>query len=191
MRISKYTVIYDACVLYPAPLRDLLLTLASSGLFRARWTNDIHDEWMRNLIKNRPDLDESRLARTKQLMNRAVLDCLVEGYQDLIPSLHLPDENDRHVLAAAIKCAADGIITFNRRDFPAVEVDTYEIEVQHPDDFLLAQFDLDEAAVINAIHTCRKRLKKPEKTGEEYLDTLEQQSLPKFVNALRPWTAII
>lgn len=77
---------YDACVLYPAPLRDLLLQLAMSDLFRAHWTKDIHAEWMRNVASDRPDLTPDRLERTRELMDAHVRDCLVEGYERLIPS---------------------------------------------------------------------------------------------------------
>lgn len=69
--------VYDACVLYPAPLRDLLMHLALSDLFRAKWTNEIHDEWIRSVLKNRPDLQQEQLERTRVLMNSHVWDCLV------------------------------------------------------------------------------------------------------------------
>ena len=98
----KIIALYDACVLYPAPLRDLLMHLAMTDLYHAKWTNDIHDEWIRNVLANRPDLKRSQLERTRELMNKYVRDCLVEKYEHLILSLRLPDLNDRHVLAAAI-----------------------------------------------------------------------------------------
>jgi hypothetical protein len=106
---SNFTVVYDACVLYPAPLRSLLMYLALSDQFRARWSNDIHDEWIRNLLKQRPDIDPAKLERVRKLMNRNVPGCLVEGYQDLIPSISLPDQDDRHVVAAAIQTRAEAI----------------------------------------------------------------------------------
>ena len=92
MRHSPFTAVYDACVLYPAPLRDFLMWLGLSGRFRARWSAQIHDEWKRNLLLNRPDLSVEQLNRTSDLMDRAIPDGLVEGYQDLIAGLHLPDE---------------------------------------------------------------------------------------------------
>ena len=113
----RYTVIFDACVLYPAPLRDILLRLATTGLFTAKWTDQIHDEWIRNAVKKRPELKD-KLPRTRELMNRAVPDSLVTGYEFLIESLELPDSNDRHVLAAAIRSGAQAIVTFNLKDFP-------------------------------------------------------------------------
>lgn len=94
-------VLFDACVLYPAPLRDLLMHLSLSGLFRARWTNEIHEEWINNLLEQRPDLNRIQLERTRALMNTHILDALVENYETLTPKLSLPDPHDRHVLAAA------------------------------------------------------------------------------------------
>ncbi|TJW98562.1 MAG: PIN domain-containing protein, partial [Mesorhizobium sp.] len=184
IRIAGYTVILDACVLYPAPLRDFILELAGSGIFRARWTEMIHDEWTRNLSKARPDLDPAKLNRTRQLMNASVLGCLVEGYEGLIPALELPDPDDRHVLAAAIHTGADAIVTMNLKDFPPSVSKQYELEILHPDDFLYQQFGLDQAAVVIAARNCRARLKNPPKTPSEYLNTLQAQSLPLLVDEL-------
>ena len=98
---SRYTVILDANVLYPNLLRDILLSLAVAGLYHARWTTCINDEWSRNLVANRPDI-EPKIGVLLEQVNAAVPDCLVENYEYLIASLTLPDANDRHVLAAAI-----------------------------------------------------------------------------------------
>lgn len=137
MRLSRYTVILDACVLYPAPLRDLLVELASTDLYRAKWTQRIHDEWISALLKNRPDLDEERLRTyTAKSMNDAVLNSMVSGYEALESGLNLPDIDDNHVLAAAIHAKCDAIVTFNLRDFPLDQLQRYEIELLHPDDFL-------------------------------------------------------
>jgi predicted nucleic acid-binding protein len=183
--MSNFTAVYDACVLYPAPLRDLLMQLALTDLYRARWTNDIHDEWIRNVLKNRQDLTLDQLTRTKQLMNTSIRDCLVEGYQSLIPNLQLPDPNDCHVLAAAIRCQAGVIVTFNLKDFPLESLNPYEIEAQHPDTFILHLLDLSAAKVCNAAETCRKRLTKNPKTPEQYLSSLLKQGLPQTVATLR------
>jgi hypothetical protein len=96
---SHFTVVYDACVLYPAPLRDLLMHLALSDLFRARWSNMIHDEWIRNVHANRPDLSRDRLDRTRDRMNHSVRDCVVSDFEYMISSISLPDPDDRHVVA--------------------------------------------------------------------------------------------
>lgn len=113
-----FIVVYDANVLYPNTLRDLLIRIAQQPhLVQAKWTSEILDEMARALRKNRPDITEEKTARLCQLMNDAVRDCLVTGYQPLIEALSLPDPDDRHVLAAAIKVNAQLIVTRNRKDF--------------------------------------------------------------------------
>jgi len=189
--MAHFTALYDACVLYPAPLRDLLMRLALTDRFRAKWTNDIHEEWMSNLLKNRPDLTRVRLERTRDFMNNSVRDGLVEGYHYLIPGLALPDENDRHVVAAAMHARADVIVTFNLKDFPRDVLAPLHIEAQHPDEFICHLIDLDKAAVVIAAQKCRAALKNPPKSAEDYLDTLERQSLPNTVAALREFAAVL
>ena len=180
-----FTVIYDACVLYPAPLRDLLIRLGTTGLFRARWTNQILDEVFRNIIANRPDLDEEKLARTRELMNKAVRDVLVENYEDLIDGLSLPDPDDRHVLAAAIRCDAQVIVTWNMKDFPAEKLTPYNVEAQDPDEFVLNVMDLKPTAVSQAIERQAASLKNPPCSTDDILDLLERQGLAQSVAMLR------
>jgi predicted nucleic acid-binding protein len=115
--VSNFTAVYDACVLYPALLRDLLMELALTDLFRARWSEEIHKEWIQSVLKNNTKLTESQLFRTRDFMDANVRDALVTGFESLIPSLTLPDPNDQHVLAAAIRCQADVIVTFNLKDY--------------------------------------------------------------------------
>jgi predicted nucleic acid-binding protein len=107
-----FVVVYDACVLYPASVRDLLIRLARTGLFRARWTERILDECFRSIVVGRPDL-EGKLDRTRRLMEAAVPDALVSGFESLAEKLTLPDADDRHVLAAAIRSGAQVIVTAN------------------------------------------------------------------------------
>ena len=178
-------------MLYPAPLRDILVELAGTGLFRAKWSAKIHDEWTRNLLAKREDLTAEQLARTVELMNDSVPDCLVEGYEDLIPGLDLPDPDDRHVLAAAIHSSCDAIITMNLKDFPQDYVGKYDMEVLHPDDFIFNQFGLNTASVLISAQRCRGRLRNPPKTAAEFLERLEAQGLPKTVAELRPYQGVI
>ncbi len=185
------TAVYDANVLYPAPLRDLLIRLAQAGLVRARWTETIHDEWSRNLLKDNPRLSAERLVRTRALMNDAVRDCLVTGYEDLIASLSLPDPDDRHVLAAAIRAGAEVIVTYNLTDFPAAILARFDIEPQHPDDFLIHLLDLAPAAVCTAVKRQRESLRNPPKTAEELLTTLESQGLTQSVARLRQFVDLL
>lgn len=189
---GRFTVVLDACVLYPAPLRDLLMQMASTDLFRARWTDEIHDEWMRNLLANRPDLKRADLERVRDLMNLHARDSLVSGYDRLIDAIrNCPDPDDRHVIAAAYHCRADAIVTFNLRDFPVTALEPYGLEAIHPDDFVRTQFDLDLARVLEAVRTCRRRLRNPPKSVSDYLDILEAQSLPKTVGELRRYASIL
>jgi hypothetical protein len=189
--VSSFTVLFDACVLYPAPLRDLLMQLAESELFHPKWTDEIHDEWIRNLLANRPDLWLRQLERTRDLMNAHVPDCLVTGYEELIPVLTLPDPKDRHVLAAAIKPLSKVIVTFNLKHFPEEVLTTYGIEAQHPDEFVNNLLRLDALAVFAAVKRQRQSLKNPPKTVEEYLITLERQGLAKTVAELRHFAEVI
>ncbi len=180
-----FAVLYDACVLYPAPLRDLLIRLARTDLFRARWTNEILDECFRNVLANRDYLTASQLDRTRELMNNAVRDCLVESYEGLIEGLTLPDPGDRHVLAAAIRCDAQVIVTWNLKDFPSAALSAYDIEAQDPDEFVLNVIDLSSGAVLLAVQKQAASLKNPPQTFDQVLDTLEAQGLVQSVAALR------
>ncbi|QTD35016.1 PIN domain-containing protein [Pseudomonas fluorescens] len=191
MRHSSFTVLYDACVLYPAPLRDFLMWLALSGRFRARWTQEIHCEWKRNLLKNRPDLTMEQLDRTSSLMDQAIPDACVHDYEDLIAGLTLPDCDDRHVLAAAIRCGASVIVTFNQKDFPCKALEPFGIEAQHPDEFVDNLLGLDPAAVVAAAQKQRRQLKMPAMDVEPFLDLLQRQGLIKSVQALSGYHAIL
>ena len=129
-------VVYDANVLYPSTLRDVLIRVGLARLTYPKWTDRILDEVFRNLRANRPDLDPARLDRTRRLMNDAIRDVTVTGYEHLIDQLDLPDADDRHVLAAAIHAGAQVIVTRNLRDFPAGRLNSWGVQAQHPDDFL-------------------------------------------------------
>ncbi len=185
-----FTADFDACVLYPAPLRDLLVQLAVSGVFRAKWTDTIHEEWIRSLLAKRPDLARTELDRTRELMNRTA-DSLVTGYERLIPAVDLPDFDDRHVAAAAIHAGADVIVTFNLKDFPAAAHGPYGLRAIHPDDLISGLFSIDEAEVLAAARRCRARLRNPPETAAAYLETLRAQGLPRTVVRLLPLAELI
>ena len=189
--MSHFTVVYDACVLYPAPLRSFLMYLAATDLYHARWSNDIHEEWMQNVVKDHADIPRKQVERIRDLMNLHVRDCLVTGYEPLIGGLTLPDPNDRHVLAAAIRCGADTIVTFNLKDFPEEALKPYGIEAQHPDEFLNCQLDLAPNVVCSAAKKQRDSLKNPPMNVEEYFASLERQGLAQTVSALREFSELI
>lgn len=174
-------------MLYPAPLRDLLISLAAAGIFRPKWTDAIHEEWTRNLLASRADLGLDRLERTRGLMERAAPDARITGYEPLIAGLDLPDPDDRHVLAAAIVGRVDVIVTFNLKDFPPESLAPYGIEAQNPDDFLACQIDIDEPAALRAVKQQRLRLKNPPVTIESLLATLDGQRLYRTVERLWPF----
>lgn len=184
--MRQFTVVYDSCVLYPSRLRSLLMHLALSDLYRARWTDQIHEEWMRSVCNDYPDITRNDVERTRNLMNAYVLDALITGYDGLIDSLVLPDPDDRHVLAAAIVGRADAIVTFNLKDFPEQQLRPFDIEAIHPDLFLVCQFDLSSTAVCTAVRNHRISLKRPPRDADDYLDELEQDGLPQIVELLRP-----
>ncbi len=183
--MTIFTVVYDANILYSAPLRDFFVQLAASKILEARWTEEIHTEWMRNVLLNRSDLRSEQLVRTKNLMNENVENCLVQGYEQIIPELELPDPGDRHVLAAAIHSRANFIVTFNLRDFPAENLKQYNIEPLHPDEFILRLLNFKFEGVCKAIEKQRIRLKNPPKTADEYLQTLVELGLPLSANRMR------
>ena len=165
--------------------------LALTDLFRAKWTAAIHEEWIRNLLRDRPDLARSQLERTRDLMNAHVRDCLVTQYEDLMGGLMLPDPDDRHVLAAAIRCRADLIVTYNLPDFPAETLAKFGIEAQHPDTFLTHLLDLAPNMVCLAAKRQRENLKNPPKSVDDFFEALERQGIAQTVAGLRQFAAMI
>jgi len=167
------------------------MELAAAKLFRAKWSDAVQNEWMSNLLENRSDLTKERLERTRDLMNKAVPDASVSGYEDLIQGLTLPDPNDRHVLAAAIASECDALVTFNQKDFPTEYLAKFNIELLHPDDFVHYQFGFCTASVVIAAQRCRARLKNPPVSAEAYIAALEAQGLPKTASELGNYWTII
>jgi hypothetical protein len=162
------------------------MRLALTDLYRVRWTEQIHDEWTRNVLRQRPDLKAGDLQCTRSLMNQRVRDSLVTGYEHLEASIELPDPDDRDVVVA-IQGGANLIVTFNLKDFPAQQLQRNGLVAQHPDDFILDLLDLQPAKVCKAVARHRRSLKAPPKTVDEYLDTLLKQQLTQTVSALRAW----
>jgi hypothetical protein len=165
--------------------------LAMTDLFRARWTDAIHEEWMRSVQKDYPDITRPEAERIRDLMNAHVRDCLVTGYEDLISALTLPDPDDRHVLAAAIRARANVIVTANLTDFPSKILTGYGIEAQHPDEFIQHLLELAPALVCGAAKKQRESLKNPPMSVEQYLQSLERQGLAQTVATLRTFADLI
>ena len=189
--MTRYTGLLDANVLYSAPIRDIFLQLAVRDVFRVKWTADIHREWIDALLRNESHLHRAALERTRSLVDRATRDCLVAGYEALIPTLDLPDPDDRHVLAAAITGRCDAIVTKNLRDFPKAAVNRYGIEVQHPDEFLSNHLKLAPGIFCESVRKVRARLKAPPLSVEDYLVNLSNQGLVATAAELEPFATVI
>lgn len=188
---SRYTALLDANVLVPIRLTDILVQLATYDLFRAKWTLEIHYEWMESVRKMYPDISQESLESRRDQMDAKTRDALVTGYEPLIDSLSLPDENDRHVLAAAIVGHCDVIVTYNLKDFPKDEVGKYAIETQHPDAFLANHLDLYPGRFCEAVRKIRSRHIKRQLTVNQYLDNLAEIELVTTAASLREYSHIL
>jgi hypothetical protein len=180
-----FTVVYDACTLYPAPLRDLLMRLAQSGIVRARWSERILDECFRSIASERPDLPPKALQRTRALMCAAVADCLVTGYEEIERAIELPDADDRHVVAAAIRCGAQAIVTYNLKDFPDQALAPFGIEAKHPDEFVLDAIGISAGTVVSAVTAQADALRNPPMTIDAVLEILAARGLEQSTARLR------
>lgn len=160
-------------------------------LFRAKWSDQIHEEWIAAVLVKRPDIKRQDLERRKEAMNKHADGALVSGYESLIPGLILPDERDKHVLAAAIVSGCSTIVTFNIKDFPRKNLGLYNIEAQHPDEFVEHLISLDQSKVLKAVKNARSRLKNPSVTPEQFLAKLEKSQLTTSVAIVRKYVALI
>lgn len=181
--------VYDACVLYPFHLRNVLIQCAVDGLVDARWTDDIHAEWIRNLAINSPSTPISRFETTRDRMKAVLPEADVTNYQALIPTLSLPDPDDRHVLAAAIAGRASAIVTWNLRDFPSSELRLHQVACISPDDFLVGLHSTFPDQLMDSARRARQNLRKTLPAIEEFLAALEHQGLTTFSTILRQKTA--
>lgn len=185
--MSAPVVLLDACTLYPAALRDVLMRLALHGLIAARWTNKIHDEWIGAVLRDRPDLSRARLQRTRDLMDLHAEGSLVTGYERRIKGLQLPDVNDRHVLAAAIEGEAEVILTWNLRDFPGPILASHGLRAATPDELLTGLIKRHRSEMIGILREARLSLKQPPLAAAEYLETLHAQGLARACALLAPF----
>jgi predicted nucleic acid-binding protein len=176
--------VLDACVLYPATLRDFMLWLAYDDVFFPLWSEEIRNEWIRNLLQKRPELKD-KLERTRRVMNLHFPDSLVYGHESIMSKLQLPDSKDLHVLAAAIHAKAKYIITFDLAHFPNTILQNYNIEAVSPDEFVSLLIPIASPIIIDVARDNRLSLTCPPKTVDQYLATLERQRLPKTVAFLR------
>jgi predicted nucleic acid-binding protein len=178
--------VYDACVLYPFHLRNLLVQCAVDRLVDARWTDEIHDEWIRNLTANDPTIPPNHLRAARDLMNAAVPTATVKAYEAIIPSIVLPDADDRHVVAAAVAAGASVIVTWNVRDFPAAELRRHRLRKLTPDIFLTRLYDQIPDAMIAAVARARRNLRRSKVSSKEFVAALRRQRLTRFVPKIEP-----
>jgi hypothetical protein len=179
-----FVVLYDSSALYPHAQRDLLIRIAQAGLVQAKWTAEIVERMAAARLRRNPDLDPARLERLGHLINHAVPDCLVWGYEPLVSGLKLPDPDDRHVLAAAIMAGAQAIVTANVRHFPADHLSGFGIEARTPDDFVLDQIGIDDRVVFACVQDIANCRAAPH-TAQDILAELENAGLVASVAALR------
>jgi predicted nucleic acid-binding protein len=176
--------LFDANVLTSMTITDLAIECAHRGLFAARWSEEIHREWIEAVAKLRPDIPMDRLHRRRELMDLNTADCFVMGYEALIEGLKLPDPDDRHVLAAAIKANCSAIVTFNLKDFPLDALHQHSIDAIHPDSFFVSVLTRDAEGLTACVAATRARLKNPPHTVDEHLARIEKAGLPKLSKAL-------
>jgi predicted nucleic acid-binding protein len=181
-----FIVVYDANVLYPNTLRDLLIRIAQlPHLVQGKWTDKILDEMLTALRKNLPDISEEKASRLRELMNAAVRDCLVEGYEPLISILDLPDPDDRHVLAAAVKAKAQVIVTKNLKHFPKEKLAPWGVKAKAPDDFVRDQIGIDPQAVWACVQQIVDSRTQQPVTIDDVLDELARDGLVGSAAVLR------
>ena len=166
------------------------MRLALTDLFKAHWTDQIHEEWINALVRQ-GKYSREKLERVRDLMDAHAADAKITGYQPLIDTIQLPDPDDRHVLAAAIRCDADAIVTFNLKDFPKSALKSYGIDVLHPDDFIYYQIDMAPSICCSAIKMQRQALKHPPMETDEFLAILQKQQLPQSVARLKEFSDLL
>lgn len=187
---DRFPVMLDANVLYPLVIRDVLLTFAEAGFYRPLWSDEIMMEWSSHLKAKYPG-KEDRIDRTIALMREAFPEAAVSAYSDLIPSLLLPDENDRHVLAAAIAGGAAVIVTENDKDFPKDVLAKYGLERRTPDEFLLEIFQLYPSDALAVLKRTRLGYTRPPMTAAEFVKTLLSKGLASLAAELKQHEALL
>ncbi len=174
---SRLVALYDASVLYPSLIRNLLMVLGTETLVAARWTDTIHEEWTRNLRLAQPDLTLERLDHIRGLMEKALPDATVSGFESLIPTLTLPDPDDRHVLAAAVYAGADLIVTQNLKHFPVLALEPHGVQALTPDALLCRLLDFEPSATRLALEKLRLSFRNPPFDRARLLNRLAEVGL--------------
>jgi hypothetical protein len=179
MAFEPAIAVFDACVLYPFHLRNILVQAAVDRMVDARWTDEIHNEWIRNLA-SATLIPIDRLQKTRHLMDKVLPQALVRGYEGHIPPIKLPDPDDRHVVAAGIASGASVIITWNLRDFPPTELRKYGLRRTTPDRFLTGIYNKLPDVVIASLANARRNLTKSVTSAMEFVEILREQRLTQL-----------
>ncbi|HWB46277.1 MAG TPA: PIN domain-containing protein [Hyphomicrobiaceae bacterium] len=192
MFANRYTAFIDACSLAGVLKRNLLLTLAETGFYRVRWSQQVLDETekaIKSMMERRNIEDaEKRSQASIFAMTEAFDDAMVSEFDSfLCVADKLPDPGDAHVLAAAIKTRAHIIVTDNIKHFPSEILGPLNIEAATTDDFLANTITLNTAKAVGAIKTMRERFKRPEKSAEDMFLDMEASGLTSTVDVLRPY----
>lgn len=196
MFANRFTAFVDACVLAGTLKRNLLLTLAEAEFFRLRWSREVLDETEAAIAKilrakGVADADE-RAARARRAMEQAFEESTVRDFDEFMPaSRNLPDQNDAHVVAAALKTRASTIVTDNLRHFPKDRLATLNMDVRSADAFIADTIALDPGRAVAAIRTMRERLKRPDKTAVALLLDMEADGLIETVDTLRSYAHLL
>jgi hypothetical protein len=184
MLIGRHSVVLDACVLFPAFQRSVLLYMADEMLFQPRWSAKIQEECSRSICQKVPGIDPLKIERTMAQMNNAFPEALIDVDDRLVGALELPDQNDRHVLAAAIIGKCDAIVTANIRDFPASILSRYELDIVHPDNLIVSMIDLAPDRAMAALNAHLASMTKPPITAEDYLTAFQNKGLTQTYQRL-------
>ena len=178
----RFTAVLDTNVIYPVIIRELLFWFAHYDMYTPKWSRHIFDEW-KSVMERKgvfPEESDKRVLKA----NLAFPDALVLNYESLIEHLSLPDENDRHVLAAAIKTNAHVIVSNNIKDFPKEILGKYGLKIKTPDDFLTDIIDLNGEKAIEAFKEMVMNKKDPDLDEYEVLDCLRRNGLYDTANYL-------
>lgn len=178
----RFKCVLDTNVIYPLWTRDLLMWFAFYELYTPKWSANIFDEWI--TVMKRKGIEETEAMKRANVMNEAFPDALVDNYEPLICSLTLPDNDDRHVLAAAIKTNADLIVTNNLKDFPADYLRTFGLKAKAPDDFFTDIIDLNHDISIQSFKKLVLNKKKPPLNEYEVLDIFRKNGLKNTADYL-------
>lgn len=189
MAFEPSVAVFDACVLYPFHLRNIVVQAAVDRLVEARWTDAIHEEWIRNLSADVPAIPLERLQITRRLMNDALPAAMVSGYEQHVRKVTLPDPNDRHVVATGVAANASLILTWNLRHFPESELRKFGLRKMTPDAFLCGLLDEIPDLVIGSLAHARRNLSKTRVSGPDFIAILKGQKLVQFAKRVEKFAS--